>query len=121
MVKKIAKYLLNSLPGMTVLPILSGRLFGKKWYIHSGVYSNWTGKYEKEKVEVFSKLVKKGDCVIDAGAHVGYYSLLASCLSGNKGHVYSFEPVKNNFNYLKFRFIFNLIEHILVILIERIV
>ena len=101
MIKQVAKYILNLLPKMTILPILSGKLIGKKWYIHSGNYSNWTGKYEKKKVDIFSKIIKNGDCIIDAGAHVGYYSLLASCLTGKRGRVYSFEPMKDNVVLLK--------------------
>ena len=36
--------------------------------------------------------LRAGDAVIDVGANIGIYSLLASYLVGPEGHVYAFEP-----------------------------
>ena len=41
-----------------------------------------------------------GDTFIDIGANFGYFSLVASALVGDKGHVFSFEPEAYNYNAL---------------------
>ena len=48
--------------------------------------------WEPAETGVFKQSVKEGMTIIDAGAHIGYYSLLASRLVGSKGKVYAFEP-----------------------------
>lgn len=40
----------------------------------------------------FAKMIKPGDTVIDIGANLGYYTLLAANLTGPKGHVVGIEP-----------------------------
>ena len=48
--------------------------------------------WEPAETEICKQHIKEGMTVIDAGAYIGYYSLLASKLVGSKGKVYSFEP-----------------------------
>lgn len=48
--------------------------------------------YEPEIAKTFAKFVEPGDCVIDIGAHVGYYTLLGASLVGKEGKVLAFEP-----------------------------
>lgn len=43
---------------------------------------------------------KKGDVVVDAGAHVGVYSLRAAKLVGNNGLVIAIEPAEENYKIL---------------------
>ena len=47
------------------------------------------------------KIIQKDDVVIDIGAHIGYYTLLFSELVGEKGEVFSFEPVIESFELLE--------------------
>ncbi|MBC6994165.1 FkbM family methyltransferase [Neolewinella lacunae] len=49
--------------------------------------------FEYQTVAKFTTLVKPGDVVLDVGANVGMYTLLASKLVGPAGKVYAFEPV----------------------------
>lgn len=58
------------------------------------------GEYEKRITDFFSRVVKPGDCVLDIGANIGYYSVLFSRLVGSDGKVFSFEPDAQNYDTL---------------------
>jgi FkbM family methyltransferase len=58
------------------------------------------GTYEKGYVKLFLETLKLGDTVIDVGANVGYFSLLASEKVGRTGRVYAFEPAPRTFRRL---------------------
>jgi FkbM family methyltransferase len=58
------------------------------------------GFYEKYETALFKRLVKKGMAVVDVGANVGYYTLLAAHLVGDEGKVFAFEPDPYNFDLL---------------------
>ncbi len=47
---------------------------------------------DKLLLPLFKQLIKPGMTVLDLGAHVGYYTLLAAKLVGEKGRVFAFEP-----------------------------
>jgi FkbM family methyltransferase len=51
-----------------------------------------TGRYESEIAAQFARFVKPGDVVVDGGAHIGFFALLASTLVGSAGRVVAFEP-----------------------------
>src|SRR5438876_809414 len=51
-----------------------------------------TGIYDLAVSEVLARLIKPGDTVIDAGANIGYMTMLASFAAGPNGKVLSFEP-----------------------------
>lgn len=57
--------------------------------------------HEESTTELFEKVVKDGDVVVDLGANIGYFTLLAAKLVGKNGEVYSFEPEPRNFSFLK--------------------
>ena len=59
------------------------------------------GVFEKFETELFKKEVKKGMTVLDIGAHIGYYTLLAANLVGENGKVFAFEPHPHNFAVLE--------------------
>ena len=58
------------------------------------------GRYEKETVDLFNRIILPGMTVIDIGAHVGYFTRLFSKLVGPDGRVVSFDANKNNFEIL---------------------
>jgi FkbM family methyltransferase len=78
---------------------------GSKMYVDSrdiGVTPfllEW-GFYEKYETELFKRLVKKGMVVVDVGANVGYYTLLAAHFVGDEGKVFAFEPDPYNYDLL---------------------
>jgi FkbM family methyltransferase len=53
----------------------------------------WSGSYERAVQDTFEALLRPGDVVWDVGAHIGFFSLLASRLVGPSGRVHAFEPV----------------------------
>lgn len=61
------------------------------------------GWYEDEKFEtiVFKKHLKKSMSVLDLGANIGFYSLLARSVIGENGRVFSFEPFPENITLLR--------------------
>ena len=50
---------------------------------------------------VIRRLIHSGDTFLDIGAHIGYYTLIASEIVGKKGKVFAFEPDQTNFALLK--------------------
>ena len=58
------------------------------------------GGYEPIEAELFLSLLLPGSTVIDAGANVGFYSLMMAERVGPEGRVHSFEPVAENFEVL---------------------
>lgn len=57
--------------------------------------------YEKFETELFRQHVKPGMVVVDVGANIGYYSLIAARRVGDAGRVFAFEPDSNNFAFLQ--------------------
>jgi FkbM family methyltransferase len=59
------------------------------------------GAYEPIEAQLFTFLLKPGMVVVDAGAHVGQYSLIAAKSVGPDGEVHAFEPVPATFARLE--------------------
>ena len=57
--------------------------------------------YERDTRILCQKLLHSGMTMVDVGAHIGYYSLLAAKLVGEEGKVYAFEPDPLNYSLLK--------------------
>lgn len=98
---KILRLFMEFIPPNTTVRILQGPLRNKRWIKGSGVNGYWLGSYELEGQKMFIENLNKGDIIFDIGANVGFYSLLAAEIVGPSGKVFSFEPLPENFNYLK--------------------
>ena len=59
------------------------------------------GRYEPETTRLFESVIKPGMAVMDVGAHVGYFTLLAARYVGPSGKVFAFEPEPDNYAFLK--------------------
>jgi len=98
---KLVRFPLRLIPRNMVVPVLQGPLRGARWIVGSGNHGCWLGSYELNKQLLFCRAVKSGQVVYDIGAHVGFYTLLASRLVGLSGQVVAFEPSLRNLRYLE--------------------
>ena len=98
---RVLRGILKALPSQAKVPIVQGRLRGNWWIVGSGQHGFWLGSFDYDKQRLFEQLLKPGDVVYDIGAHVGFYTLLASKLVGPEGKVYAFEPLPRNLRYLR--------------------
>jgi FkbM family methyltransferase len=62
------------------------------WYL--------TNNFEQGVTEFFEQSLHEGMTVVDGGANVGYYTLLAARRVGRSGQVYAFEPQSDNYALL---------------------
>lgn len=94
---KLVKSLVNLF--VTIYAASKGFYFPKKyfwdWKMEMLLY-----KFEKETVKAFKDVIRPGMTALDIGGHIGYYTRFFSKLIGNKGHVYVFEPVNENYDLL---------------------
>jgi FkbM family methyltransferase len=59
------------------------------------------GSYEPGVEAIFRKCVRPGMTVLDIGANVGFFTMLAASLVGPEGRVVAFEPNSNNVRMLE--------------------
>ena len=50
------------------------------------------GTFEISETRLVQAFLRPGMTFLDVGAHIGYYTLIASRLVGDAGRVHSFEP-----------------------------
>ena len=73
------------------------------------------GIYNPLTTNLFRKEINKGEVVLDIGAHIGYFTLIAANLVGEEGKVFAFEPAPDNFALLKKNVEFNGYENVVPI------
>ncbi len=57
--------------------------------------------YEHENFEFLKQHINKGDYILDIGAHIGLFSVIAAQITGQKGKVFAFEPSTETNNLLR--------------------
>ncbi len=82
-----------TLPGGAVM-VLDIKEHVQRWIFYFGVY-------ESDTVQLFRALAKPGMTIIDVGANVGQYTLLAASIAGPRGVVHAFEADATNFRRLQ--------------------
>jgi FkbM family methyltransferase len=98
---RICRAPLNMIPKGTVVPIIQGPLRGMHWIVGAGLHSFWLGGYESDKQRLMSKYMNPGDIFYDIGTSVGFYTLFGAHFVQDAGHVYGFEPVPQNADYVR--------------------
>ena len=88
-------------PRGAVVPIVQGPARGRRWVSNCAAHGYWLGYWELETQRSFAAHLRSGDVVYDIGAHAGLYMLGASGKVGPEGHVYAFEPLRRNVQYLR--------------------
>ena len=77
-------------------PVTAKTFFGRPLRVHLpdlvGVKLYQYGFFEEGLTRAIIEKLRPGDSFLDIGAHIGYYTVLASLLVGSEGHVVSFEP-----------------------------
>jgi FkbM family methyltransferase len=62
------------------------------------IFADW---FEREATQFIKAMLRPGMTAVDVGAHIGYYTLLASRCVGPEGRVYAFEPHPQNYKKLQ--------------------
>lgn len=80
--------------------IRGGPLKGARWTTFCGIrFIRWD--YEAKNARTIVENLKPGDVFWDIGAHVGYFTVIASRAVGPSGKVVSLEPSPVNLAYLR--------------------
>jgi FkbM family methyltransferase len=81
------------------LPIYKGYTFDlvgqgdiTQWLYQLSHLAKYGKSFEGKTLEVFLSHLKEGDTVLDIGANIGMFSLVASRVLKNKGVIHAFEP-----------------------------
>ena len=59
------------------------------------------GRYEEDEMALVRTLLKPGDTAVDAGSHIGFFTMVMAGLVGAGGRVYAFEPLDSNAELLE--------------------
>lgn len=69
-------------------------------WVKTNYYAPSVRTFWEDDVEPLKALVKPGDSVIDMGANFGWYTNVLSLLVGERGKVYSVEPIPDTFRVM---------------------
>src|SRR3954447_17309502 len=59
------------------------------------------GQYEQDEIQFVRGVLKPGDCAVDVGAHIGFFTMQMAAAVGSEGRVYAFEPLDTNADLLE--------------------
>jgi FkbM family methyltransferase len=83
-------------------------------YEFIGMHVFIEGGYEYDFTYLFRTLLAFGDCVLDIGANIGYFTLLSSRLVGKTGQVHAFEPSSRVMQRLKKNIEINALNNVIL-------
>lgn len=108
--KKIAVPLLNIL---TLGRGISKKINGVSITFPPAYFRYFPADYESDNFVIIKNTIKKGDHIIDIGAHIGLMSVVLGKMVGDKGKIYSFEPSPLTFSILNKTIKLNNLQHII--------
>jgi FkbM family methyltransferase len=71
--------------------------------------------YEPDVANLLVKVLRDGDVVIDVGANIGFFTVLASILVGPTGRIVAFEPSAENVERLRANLAYNDCKNVTVV------
>jgi FkbM family methyltransferase len=77
--------------------------------------SLFIGAFEMASIDFVMKTLKKGDIFFDVGANGGIYTVMASKVVGDSGHVYAFEPGKRELHLLRENILKNRLSNVTIV------
>jgi FkbM family methyltransferase len=98
MKRKVINFLLIGYQISTRIGLWKNKYFISLFRI---AYYQYKSISEKNTIKFINKNINDGDCVIDVGAMIGFYTFHLALNTGNSGKVYAFEPEKKNFEILE--------------------
>ncbi len=110
--KKLVNWiLLLIIPDKLLLPFNRTLFLNKKDPVVSGAIS--FGVYENFEISLFKKELHRGMTVVDIGANIGYYTVMAAHFVGVNGKVIAFEPDEQSGKVLEKNIIINKFNNVL--------
>jgi FkbM family methyltransferase len=86
----------------------------RMWLHWQGSLVYALGLYEPEAMKSIRRLVNPGDCCIDVGANLGYYTISLANWIGPSGLVVAFEPFPGNFAILEKNVHLNRLQNVIL-------
>lgn len=75
-------------------------LYRHAFFLYKPLYYFFKKIKDRHEIALMKQLIRPGMTVLDIGSNIGFYSELFSDLVGDTGHVYCFEPDRDNFRHL---------------------
>lgn len=92
---------------------LQRRVNGHNLRLPTRYFKYFPETYEAENFEFLKESCKSGAVIIDIGAHIGLFSIIAAQVTGKRGKLYAFEPAPGTFALLQQTVVINHEEQVI--------
>ena len=92
---------------------LQRRVNGHKLRLPTRYFKYFPETYEAENFEFLKESCKPGAVIIDIGAHIGLFSIIAAQVTGKTGKLYAFEPAPGTYALLQQTVVINHEEQVI--------
>jgi len=99
-IMRATKWMRERIAGGNIV-IITESTCGNRMYVNPYYVDLIKGRgYHQGTTKLFTDFIESGMTVVDVGANIGYFTLLAARLVGEKGKVFAFEPEPENYALL---------------------